>query len=548
MKHAALLLGAFLSSVIHSPRAHAVIYGEDSRKEAVPGVSVTEQAFRATAVLVPRRSFDRTPQDIGESLRLSTYNINDRHKLCEADTFGKQPAPGFCTAFLVGPDIMVTAGHCINSPSLCQNTAVLFDFAVGKDGKIPSTFRDDQVFLCEEIITRRTDVSTGVDVSVFRLDRPVKERKPFDVNSMRTAEKGEQVHALSFPYGGPAKVIGDAVVRAAPTSLSFFVTNIDGFAGNSGSPVFSADHALLGFIVRGDQNLKEGSAGGCFEQPKCEDSRCRGEDVLSLNAFRDLVPHQGPHLRIDSVRWHEHTGNMNVVPEPGETGTILIDITNIGQTTVRDTHLTLFPETKKVNVKGKSAFLKTIEPSETATISVEKVSFGASVACDQPVLFRLYIANDTGSNSRPLMLDLGIAKPLDFFIQPEEVLGDYLPQGRTFKIPVNEAPKGRKVLFSVDITHERPQQLIISVAAPGNTAGDLYKLGLTTTQSMTTPGPLSGIFGDQLTPFNDITPFRHVKKTGDWTFTIKDVGQGSAATIHELGVQILDRECAAPSP
>lgn len=546
MKHATLLLGTFLSFVMQTSRAHAAIYGDDSRKEAVADISVTEQALRATAILVPRRSFDLTPQESGDLLKLRTFNIDDRHKLCEADRFGKQPAPGFCAAFLVGPDIMVTAGHCINSASLCQNTAVLFDFVADSAGKVPTSFKNDQVFLCEEIIASRTDVSTGIDVSVFRLDRSIMDRKPFTINSLRTAEKKESVHALGFPYGGPAKVIEDAVVRRVAKDQSFFVANIDGFVGNAGSPVFSKEQALLGFIVRGDQNLKESSAGGCFEQPKCRETQCRGEDVLSLNAFRDLVPHQGPHLNAHNVRWSETSGNMNDIPEPGEAGSLQIDVTNMGQDPIKQTSLTLIPQSSRVSVKSNVAYLESIEPTETATITIANVSFAKNIACDKAIFFRLAISNDTGSSSKPIELDLGTLKALDYVIQPEETLAEYLPQGKTFKIPVNKAPNGRKVLISVNIEHERPQQLIMTAMAPDKTFGYLYKLGLSS-ESITSQEPLVGTFGGTLTPFNDVTPFRHVNKRGDWIITLKDVGQGSAATVHELGVQIQARECA-PSP
>lgn len=541
MNHSALLVGAFLSAATFAPSANAAIYGKDSRQEAIPGEFVTEQALRATAVLLPRRNFNRASQD-SKSLRLESYSIDKRHRLCEADPFGSQPAPGFCTAFLVGDDIMVTAGHCINSQSLCQDTAVLFDFAADKEGTVPTEFSDDQVFLCEEIITRRSDASTGVDVAVFRIDRAPKNRQPFSVHSVRSAEYGEEVHALSYPYGGPAKVINDSVVRSAPMDQSFFVTNIDGFVGNAGSPVFSANHDLLGFIVRGDQNLK--GKDGCYEQPKCGKNKCRGEDVLSLHAFRDLIPHQGPNLRVDSLRWKERSGNMNDIPEPGERGTLLLEITNLGKSPVANTYFTLVPESQGSKIEGKSPFLKLLAPNETKVIKGINVDLSSDLPCETPLSFRLYMSNDSGSTSKALSMDLGAARPIDFSIKPNETLAPYLPQGQFFGIQVDETPQGRKVLFNVDIDHPRPKQLILSATAPDGTTGYLYKLGLSSSQTADDEVPLVGTFGEQLTPFNDLSPFRHVTKSGLWTVNIKDVGKGSAAVIHELGIQILGRECS----
>jgi hypothetical protein len=52
-------------------------------------------------------------------------------ELCEEATpFYGQPTPNRdCSGFLVGEDLILTAGHCVNCP-LCENMVFVFDYAV----------------------------------------------------------------------------------------------------------------------------------------------------------------------------------------------------------------------------------------------------------------------------------------------------------------------------------------------------------------------------------------------------------------------------------
>lgn len=58
-----------------------------------------------------------------------------------------------CSGFLVAPDIIATAGHCIKTTKDCQNTSVIFDLAYKKgEYKLPQIIASENIYSCKEII------------------------------------------------------------------------------------------------------------------------------------------------------------------------------------------------------------------------------------------------------------------------------------------------------------------------------------------------------------------------------------------------------------
>jgi len=88
------------------------IYGYDSRREA----KIYDYDGYTTAVMtsMPASEF-RGSQVYGFTLEESLKNSFKVDKVDASVRFLNQPAMGSCTGFLIAPDIMVTAGHCISS-------------------------------------------------------------------------------------------------------------------------------------------------------------------------------------------------------------------------------------------------------------------------------------------------------------------------------------------------------------------------------------------------------------------------------------------------
>ena len=91
--------------------------------------------------------------------------------LCADERFANQPAPGWCTAFLVAPDLLVTAGHCLRDPDICESVAFVFGFQMLDEDRAVTSVPASQVYYCAEILSL-TDEGDD-DWGIVRLDRPV---------------------------------------------------------------------------------------------------------------------------------------------------------------------------------------------------------------------------------------------------------------------------------------------------------------------------------------------------------------------------------------
>lgn len=178
--------------------------------------------------------------------------------LCKSEPFHDQPALAFCTGFLVGEDLVATAGHCIN-PDSCSKTLFFFDFAVKAPGEIPAGLGPlSAAYSCKEVIVSRyTEKSRDDDMALVRLDRPVKDRKPLPLNTSGVlVAEGTPVLTIGHFLGVPLKISlnGDVrVSRSLPETYKqiWFTTSLDTFPGNSGGPIINAATGLVeGINVR----------------------------------------------------------------------------------------------------------------------------------------------------------------------------------------------------------------------------------------------------------------------------------------------------------
>ena len=93
---------------------------------------------------------------------------------------------------------------------------------------------------------------------------------------------------IGYPLGLPAKIAGGAVVRDN-SARDFFLSNLDTYAGNSGSAVFNANTLTVeGVLVAGEDDFVD--TGGCLRSNRCPDMACSGEIVTRSTQFVHLVP------------------------------------------------------------------------------------------------------------------------------------------------------------------------------------------------------------------------------------------------------------------
>lgn len=227
------------------------VYGPDDRKEALKfGYS---DYTHATAVAVSSSQFNGnylTGHSLGDKLLLQ-YKADF---VSSEVAFRDQPAFGWCTGFLIAPDILVTAGHCVDNKNK-NTTEWVFDYTVEKDDiksyKPKNTIYIDPSnrYRVKEVITSILDDKTMTDYAVLRLDRPTN-RVPYAFRTSNKIQPGEKVSMIGAPNGIPLKLVENADVVNS-SSNKYFVTDLDAFGGNSGGPVFNSAGRIEGILVRG---------------------------------------------------------------------------------------------------------------------------------------------------------------------------------------------------------------------------------------------------------------------------------------------------------
>jgi hypothetical protein len=183
----------------------------------------------------------------------SADSLKEKFNTCSTERFVNQPTLMSCTGFLVGKDVLVTAGHCMVNNFDCSGFNWVFNFKKGQN-KIPS----DSIYKCKKIIAQE-QVSLPIlgttDYALIRLDRPVTTGEPLKFRTEGRIKKGTNVAVIGHPLGLPLKIADNAKVRGVFGKT--FKANLDTYGGNSGSPVVDEVTGLVeGILVHGAEDLE----------------------------------------------------------------------------------------------------------------------------------------------------------------------------------------------------------------------------------------------------------------------------------------------------
>ncbi len=183
--------------------------------------------------------------------------LREQDNLCSDEKFSENTTAGFCTGFLVGKDIIVTAGHCVNEESKCKNTSFVFGVNHAKEEHRQFKIRRDNVYSCKKVLTSFYKKGTSYDYAVIQLDREVKYRHVFVLGDDNKVTEKSKVAMLGHPNGL-------ALTYSAPAPVTqtwdthVFRTTLDSFSGNSGSPVFDlATEKVMGILTGGQDDFEE---------------------------------------------------------------------------------------------------------------------------------------------------------------------------------------------------------------------------------------------------------------------------------------------------
>ncbi len=283
--------------------ALAAIFGADTRVPTSSG---------ATAVAVLSTNFSA---DSNGHLALEVDPLDGT--ICHDEKFSRDPSLSYaCTGFLVAPDLIVTAGHCMvntgqsrnQQKTFCEAFSWLFDYQNLSDGSVTLTdIPADKMYGCKEIIYAvRDEAPPYRDFAIVKLSRAVKDREPLKI-SAAPIRPGDKVSMIGYPLGTPAKLSSDARVLLNIESSQSFITNLDAFEGNSGSPVFNEKNEVIGILTGGTPvaPLHQDVHLTCARYNRCDDngSNCEvpDEDTTLIPDFQitgSIVQRIGPVLEI----------------------------------------------------------------------------------------------------------------------------------------------------------------------------------------------------------------------------------------------------------
>ncbi|MBT3981879.1 MAG: hypothetical protein HOE90_11025 [Bacteriovoracaceae bacterium] len=273
-----------------------IIYGDDDRVEIYRASNAYTRLYSHSVAskidsdsLTPHLSFIK---------KLDVLSLADNWNLCPEVRFKDQPAAGKCSAFMIGKDLMATAGHCMRDQYSCDNSTWVFnyrkDFSYGGN----YWFLESDIYKCSRL---EFVVSPGpafhLDLAIFRLDRAPRYGAKFELSQ----KGGEDVDVsklalLGFPLGAPMKAIEHVAAHVGPAGWGeeFFHLSVDTFVMNSGSPVFNKKTGILeGILVAGGTDFKWDDERGCRVENHCLDGDCRGESILKGSYLHQIMKKNG---------------------------------------------------------------------------------------------------------------------------------------------------------------------------------------------------------------------------------------------------------------
>jgi hypothetical protein len=268
-----------------------IIYGADDRLDVYQESDALRlQLSKAVASLMAAgRVVDN--EDGTFTIQSAAY-LHSGLPACPDEPFADQPTAAFCTGFLVGPDLIATAGHCYDSGDLAA-TRFVFGFEMEDETTPVLTVDASQVYQGIEVVGHALDGTD--DYAVIRVDRDVTAPGAWPLEIRRSEDDADVavdtlVGVMGHPSGLPQKIaFGDETKVRDISAEGHFSANLDTYGGNSGSPVFNAASGVVeGILVRGQTDFVV--VGDCFESNALLDTAEDTEDVSRTTRFEDYVP------------------------------------------------------------------------------------------------------------------------------------------------------------------------------------------------------------------------------------------------------------------
>ncbi len=238
--------------------AQPVVYETDGRTEvfAHPSAVLRSVAAESVAMKIDPDNLDESGAVVGIDY---TRTLAEAQSLCEGVAFREQLEPGTCSGTLIDDRYLLTAGHCMDTPSDCSESVWIFGWRYVADGALVDLGADD-VYRCARVLAYFDD--DRVDHAIVELDRPVVGHTPATVRLLPSGlADGTALALIGHPNGIPMKIDTTGEVTWTSGDASWLTASVDAFNGNSGSGVFDLEGNLVALLRGGETDYVD--AGGC---------------------------------------------------------------------------------------------------------------------------------------------------------------------------------------------------------------------------------------------------------------------------------------------
>jgi hypothetical protein len=279
------IVALFLLALNAMGKPSKAIFGADNRRELYQSPKAFQDLASGVgtwlAPLFATGETQSSPTEGEETLNLEFPTMSDHYALCGKEKFSEQPTTMIsCTGFLIGEDLLVTAGHCMVNVGqannqvtpMCSDFNWLFDYSYNKrDQEILRNIPLKKISQCEKVLFAR-HLGSGdqrMDFALIRLKKKYPERHHFKIYRGEIL-RGMAVHIMGHPSGLPLKYAGGAYILNARPGSQYFEANLDAVGGNSGSPVFNHKGEVLGILVRGNADFVQDKEQDCDRWNRCQ--------------------------------------------------------------------------------------------------------------------------------------------------------------------------------------------------------------------------------------------------------------------------------------
>ncbi|MDA8792387.1 trypsin-like peptidase domain-containing protein [Bacteriovoracaceae bacterium] len=272
------------------------IYGDDNRQDLfnVEDPLIHQQATAVGGLMAKWHLKDSEDPNL---FRVSAINLKD-NGVCEEERFSNQYVAPVCTGFLVGPNLVMTAGHCATK-YFCEKYVWAFNYRYQHNDQEQDLFiKKAHVSTCEKVIYRieKNPFKGGNDIGLIKLTKSIP-IEPLKLNLKRKVKKNAGLYMIGHPSGLPLKLTDDG--KTTKVKKWYFKHNLDSFGGNSGSPVFNAKTKLVeGVLSRGRADYFTPEGKNCKMAKRYSKSQRK---LINLSEHASFVRNIGKTLKKNNV-------------------------------------------------------------------------------------------------------------------------------------------------------------------------------------------------------------------------------------------------------